>query len=499
MRGADYNNQMYKQIQELIGTCNDLKKDIKEIKLEHAEEIRILKKEHAIEIKGLKDRINVLEKGNKDLKDENQKLRKDNDRMKKIINNNSDNSSNPPSSDNKPNKKIPNNREKSGKKAGGQKGHKPYILAKKYVEEKIQTGEFEHQIVKHGNENQNYKSKYILDIKISAIAEEHRFYADENGKYNVPYEFVTDVQYGANLKTLCTSLNTEGYVALDRLAKFVENLTNGKLKPSKGSIVNFIQEFNNKSKNIIANIKENILNSTLLHTDATVSRCNSINQSVRNYSTESLTLLVGSRGKSKKYLEETNILPRYIGNLIHDHETVIYNYGDKHGECNVHILRYLKGCIESTKHKWAKDLSSFLCCLNSSKKKLEAEGCSNFEQSQLERFSRRYDEILENGFNENKTLKSKYYKDEEKKLLNRLKKYKENHLLFVYDFSIPFDNNLSERDLRHVKSKLKISGCFRSETGMQNYLSIVSTCRKKALNFYQLSNHVFKNIPDSLL
>ncbi len=477
---SNYGKDMLRQIEEIMKKCDGLSRDMKK-----------MKQEHKIEVKVLNDKINVLEKENKQLKE-------DNDRLKKIINNNSNNSSNPPSSDNKPNKKIPNNREKSGKKAGGQKGHKPYILAKKYVEEKIQTGEFEHQIIKHGKENKNYKSKYILDIKISAVAEEHRFYADESGKYNIPCEFVSDVQYGANLKTLCTSLNTEGYIALERLAKFVENLTKGKIKPSKGSIVNFIQEFNNKSKNIIANIKENILNSTMVHTDATVSRCNSINQSVRNYSTEDLTLLVGSRGKSKKYLEETNILPQYTGNLVHDHETVIYNYGNKHGECNVHILRYLKGCIENTKHNWAKDLRSFLCCLNTSKKNLEAKGCSNFEQSQLERISKRYDEILENGFTENKTLKSKYYKDEEKKLLNRLRKYKENHLLYVYDFSIPFDNNLSERDLRHVKSKLKISGCFRTERGMQNYLnirSIVSTCRKKALNFYQLSNNIFKNIP----
>ena len=134
----------------------------------------------------------------------------------------------------------------------------------------------------------------------------------------------------------------------------------------------------------------------------------------------------------------------------------------------------------------------------SKEKRLEVEGYSSFEQPQLKRISKRYNEILENGFYENKTLKYKYYKNEEKKLLNRLKKYKENHLLFIYDFSISFDNNLSKRDLKHVKSKLKIFGCFRSETEMQNYFnirSIISTGRKKALNFYQFSNNIFKNIP----
>ncbi len=138
----------------------------------------------------------------------------------------------------------------------------------------------------------------------------HRFYVDENGKYNIPAEYITDVQYGANVKTLCTSLNTEGFVAINRIVKFVSNLTNGKISPSAGSIMNFIEECSNKFKVNLDKIKEELLNSTLMHTDATVSRCNSSNQSVRNYSTEELTLLVGSKGKSKKHIEKTNILPK---------------------------------------------------------------------------------------------------------------------------------------------------------------------------------------------
>ena len=71
-------------------------------------------------------------------------------------------------------------------------------------------------------------------------------------------------------------------------------------------------------------------------------------------------------------------------------------------------------------------------------------------------------------------MKIRFHRNEEKRLLNRLRKYKENHLLFLYDFYVPFDNNLSERDLRHVKSKIKISGCFRSLEGLQNYLNVKS-------------------------
>lgn len=69
---------------------------------------------------------------------------------------------------------------------------------------------------------------------------------------------------------------------------------------------------------------------------------------VRNYSTYKYTLLKATNGKSKKYIDETGILPKCVGALSHDHETLMYNYGKEHAECNVHILRYLSGNYENT-------------------------------------------------------------------------------------------------------------------------------------------------------
>lgn len=82
--------------------------------------------------------------------------------------------------------------------------------------------------------------------------------------------------------------------------------------------------------------------------------------------------------------------------------------------------------------------------------------------------------------------------------MNRLKKYKSNHLLFLEDFSMPFDNNLSERDLRHVKTKQKVSGGFRSNIGQEAYLNIQSifiTCRKRNLNIFNITKDLFENNP----
>lgn len=485
MKSGDYNNQVFKQLQEVMKKCDDLSQEIQQ-------ERKIFKKEKKI----LNEKIEKLENKVEKLENENQKLKNDNDRLKKQINNNSNNSSKPPSSDIK--KNIPNNREKTTQKAGGQKGHKAHFLSKKIVVEKISNKDFEHEIIHVGQISKEYTSKYILDTKISIVAKEYRFYPNKEGKIIIPKEYKTDVQYGTNLKTICAVLNTEGIVALDRLADFVSCISHERIKISKGSIVNFMKELDNKSQYIIKNIENKILNSELLNTDATTARCENRNICVRTYSTKKLTLLVPTYGKGKKYIEETNILNRYTGNLVHDHETVMYNYGNKHIECNVHVSRYLKGCYESTQNKWALKMRSFLCSLNEYRKKLKSKEIFKLEKGQLERYSNRYDEILKEGYSENKKVKSKYLRKDEQRLLNRLKKYKENHLIFLYDFNMPFDNNLSERDLRHVKIKQKVSGHFNSMEGIKIYLnikSIIGTLKKQGRNFYKEIFNIYENIP----
>lgn len=478
----DYSKDLFKEVEKLMLKCDNLSQEIKTNEKRHKKEIEELQEKYD-------KRISKLE-------EENEKLRNDNDRLKKIINNNSDNSSKPPSSDTK--KNIPNNREKSNKKRGGQKGHKGAGLNKKDIERKIVNKEIEHEIINVGEPQGEFVSKYIIDVEIRTIAREYRFYKDKNGKYNIPKEFKTDVQYGADLKTICAVLNTEGVVAIDRLAKIVSCISQGKINLSNGTIVNFVKELGNRTTGIIENIKEELLNSTMMFTDGTGSRCNGKNICIRNYSTESCTYLAPTLGKSKKYIEETGILPKYTGNLVHDHETVIYNYGNKHIECNVHISRYLKGCFENTGHKWALKMRSLLCSLNEYRKKLKQQEKKQFTKEQLEKYLKRYDEIIKEGYEENKTIKKKFLRQEEQKLLNRLVKYKENHTMFLVDFNAPFDNNLSERDIRHVKTKQKISGYFNNLETCKLYCnikSVIITFKKQCKDFYSEFRKLYENNP----
>jgi len=126
-------------------------------------------------------------------------------------------------------------------------------------------------------------------------------------------------------------------------------------------------------------------------------------------------------------------------------------------------------------------------------------------ESQVNKNSnKRYSKLLKDGFDEDYIANSELYAEKKVKrstslnLLNRLSAYKEQILTFMYDFNIPFDNNLAERDLRMTKVKQKISGTFRSVEGANSFTrtrGYVSTVRKNGLNTLDCIMSIFTSNP----
>ncbi len=84
-------------------------------------------------------------------------------------------------------------------------------------------------------------------------------------------------------------------------------------------------------------------------------------------------------------------------------------------------------------------------------------------------------------------------------LVERLAKYKASVCLFLEDFKVPFDNNQAERDLRMIKVKTKVSGCFRTEDGARAYLKIMSyvgTARKQGYSAYEAIKNALLGNPE---
>ncbi len=86
--------------------------------------------------------------------------------------------------------------------------------------------------------------------------------------------------------------------------------------------------------------------------------------------------------------------------------------------------------------------------------------------------------------------------------MERLRTYKDAVCRFLHDFDVPFDNNQAERDFRNVKTKMKVSGCFRSSKCAQDYLDIMSylsTAMKHDVGMFDAMRAVFEGRTDIVL
>ena len=455
--------------------------------------------------KELNENIRELTKANKEKDKQIEKLLNEIDRLKNNNNKNSTNSSKPSSTNiTTPKKKtganLYNYRIKTNKKIGGQNGHKGHNLSKKDVEKlikdnKVKVIEIEHKI--KGNSKLDNIIKYRLGIEIMPIIEKHIFIHDENCDKILPKEFYTDVTYTNDIKTLSIELGSYNLISYDRLSDFFSIITNNVINISNGTLVNFLYEFSNKSNLTINNIENNILNSKTNFTDETTVKFNKKNLFVRNYSNEESVIYKVHKNKGHKPILEDNILPRFCGGIMGDHDTTLYSYGTKRYECNIHVGRYLEELIQNINEiSWPSKMKNLLFRIYNTRKIAIQYGVNKFDKEKIREYEKEYDEILNLAKNENKVIKSSYYKDKANKLYRRLKKYKKNHLYFIKDFNIPFDNNLSESDLRVFKNKTKISGGFRTMKGAESYvnaLTIIKTSIKRNINPFESIKAIFNN------
>lgn len=112
-------------------------------------------------------------------------------------------------------------------------------------------------------------------------------------------------------------------------------------------------------------------------------------------------------------------------------------------------------------------------------------GAERFEEGYIQAFNNRLSALLSAAEKIAKENDSKYSGQPERALVERIKNFRENFFAWVYDFSLPTTNNLSERALRGVKSKLKISGQFSSVDTAEYYADIrtyIDTCRRNGIN-----------------
>jgi len=467
---------MFRHLQETIEKVDRL-----------TNEINTLKKKHAKEIEALKTEIQQLKK-------ENQSLRAENQKLKDIINKNSSNSSKPPSSDSFV--KIQNSREKSGKRPGGQLGHKGKIPV--LFNNPTQIKDIKAEKCKCGgkvNYSGKYNAKQLVDIEIETKVVEYR---EHEGvceccgnlvKNHAPVHDI--ITYGNNLKSFSAMLSLEGMVSVSRIKQMLNELTGGQISLSWGTISKWNRDLSLQVMAAIEATKDKLLVSSVLHKDETGIRVNKTLNWFHVLGNSTHTFYCSNKKRGNDADIAMGILPAYSGVLVHDHLKGLYGFTCDHAECNAHILRYLKAAVESKKRRWAQDMIKLL---------MEAKALSSKhpDTASIQEIHHNYDKILEQGYAEFLKDENPDYNGDDMKLLRRMKEYKTEHLRFVSDSNVPFDNNQAERDLRMIKAKTKISGCFRASDGGEVFAmlkSYTSTLRKNGRNIFDGIRSAFDGQP----
>ena len=438
-------------------------------------------------------------------------------RLKKVIDRDSSNSSKPPSSDGYK-KPIVNSRERSGKKPGGQRGHQGHSLKKPANwEELVEKGLAQDEIRDYACGSREYRTRYTFDISpIQVKWIESRYLPGAKELREQPQQVI----YGENIKAFAVYLMIN-HIPQERACELIRDITHNALSMSEGTYNNIIQQFSGRLGSEITVIKRDLLNGRVMHTDETAMRSTQWEQVeagkegrrlvetehtsalvyLRTHSNEKATLITVNRHKDMAGVDLDDILTRFHGILSHDHDRKYYHYGTEHATCGAHLERELKGLAEGYGIEWAQAFRGYLSEMNAYKKAdIKAhvampEGC---DPEQYLAFAKRYDELVEQGKTAMEAERNRYARTELGKMLERLQKYKTEYLLFMKKYIAPFTNNLAERDLRPCKGKQKVSGCFRSWSGIVAYVrirSFLSTIRKRGVSTFNAICSVFRGVP----
>lgn len=392
---------------------------------------------------------------------------------------NSRNSHIPPSQD--PNREK-ESKGKGKRKPGGQNGHAGTTLEKVEVPDEI----IVHKVSKCFCCNRKledipvkkHEKRQVFDLILKIWVTEHQSEikvcpCGEKNQGIFPPNIVSSTQYGPMVKTMAVYLNQYQLIPYDRVGQFFKEFCN--LPLSAGSVANFNREAFNKLESYHIELKKRALAAEILHADETGINIGGKNAWLHVLSNKEITLLYPHKKRGKEAMDELGILPSFHGYLMHDFWKSYFHYDAIHLLCGGHLLRELTYAEEEEGQVWAQKMKQLL---KDAREGVELKEGLEFQE--IRSIEKKYLEIIEDGKNEcpagvNPEGKRRKIKNtKSRNLLNRMDRYRDSVLLFLNHPEIPFTNNQGERDFRMSKVQQKISGCFRTWEGFEQFCRIRS-------------------------
>jgi transposase len=298
------------------------------------------------------------------------------------------------------------------------------------------------------------------------------------------------VQYGPGVKARVLYLQQYQLLPYGRTSEAMRDLFGCRV--SAGTVANIVGECASGLVETELHIKQGLRRSPIIHADETGLRIAKRLGYVHVASTPRLTHYASAAHRGQTAISEINVLPGYRGTCVHDGWMAYRHYTRcRHALCGVHLLReltYFEELSQETK-VWASPLKELLLEMKREVERVREEGAKRLDHENLVSLIESYDHLVAEGLRAHPPpeLPEQVCK-QARNLLRRLERRKEEVLLFLTDFSVPFDNNQAERDLRMVKLQQKTSGCFRSEEGARRFCRIrsyLSTTRKQGRGVLQ--------------
>ena len=330
-----------------------------------------------------------------------------------------------------------------------------------------------------------HATRQIIDIPepVRPIVTEHQQmeYECECGarfEGEFPEDVKAPVSYGPNVKATVAYLSTVQAIPFKRLVEVLTVFYG--IRMSQGTISNILNEMRGYCKENYDEIYRQLLDQKVAGGDESGISINGVNHWMWVFQTALLTYIIIDRSRGFKVLEDifpqglpdmiliTDRWAAYFKMLVLDHQL-----------CLAHLLRntyYFTQLLP--KSSWPVDLMELF---HDSIERRKKEGSSR--ELRME-----YYEKLEALLDNPPSIRG----EKKQKLLTTfvegLKKHKEHIFTFLEHMEVEPTNNASEQAVRPVKTKMKVSGQFKTIEGARNYAtihSIVQTARKRGLDPYK--------------
>ena len=427
---------------------------------------------------------------------------------------NSRNSSKPPSSDSFT-KQTRSLRQPSGRKTGGQPGHPGTTLQQVAVPDQIRIHE-PAQCVACGASlaevagQPDPERRQVFDLPpLQWEVTEHRVMRKEctacghRNRGTFPEGVACGASYGAGVKSVLTYLNQGHLLPSARSCEIVADLFEQPV--SEGLLEAAVTGCTTALAETETSIKQGLARAEVVNVDETGMSVEGKRMWLHSASTPQLTHYACHDQRGATATKAIGILPAFGGRAIHDGFSSYWQYDCAHGLCNAHHLRELIFAHEQGQRTWAGQMQALLVEIKRAVDSATAHAQTALAPTQIADYEQRYGAILQAGLEEEhhdpsppSGQRGRKQQHKSKNLLDRLTKYQTETLAFMKDFAVPFDNNLAERDVRMMKVKQKVSGCFRTTPGAQAFCRIrsdISTMKKQGHNAIAALKSVFLGTP----